>query len=123
MILTAYIDEAGTHGGSPVTVMGGYVARLGQWRHFDEKWDGLLKRNALTHLHTIEMLQANGQFRTGWDQQRALALIIKSNKIIDRYTMFGISAFVSDRDYKEFYESGERPKKFHWTRAMVYVFG
>lgn len=111
MILTAYIDEAGTHDGSPVTVMGGYVSRLGQWRHFDEKWNRLLKRYGLSHMHTIEMLQANGQFRRGWDQVRAGELLERLQKIIDEHIMFGISTFVSDLDYKNIYSAGEKPRK------------
>jgi uncharacterized protein DUF3800 len=111
VIFSAYIDEAGTHGGSPLTVMGGYVARLGQWRHFDEKWVRMLRRYGLTHMHTIEMLQANGQFRRGWDQPRAMELLHKAQKIINRHSLFGISAFVSDDDYKNFYAAGEKPRK------------
>jgi hypothetical protein len=111
MILTSYIDEAGTHAGSGVTVMGGYVARLGQWRHFDEKWRRLLKQYGLTHMHTVEMLQAKGQFRRGWDQQRAMELLLKSDKIIAKHTMFGITAFVNDEDYKNIYAKEPRPRK------------
>jgi hypothetical protein len=111
MILTSYIDEAGTHAGSGVTVMGGYLARLGQWRHFDEKWRRLLKHYDLTHMHTVEMLQAKGQFHRGWDQHRAMELLLKSDKIINKHTMFGISAFVGDDDYKNIYAKEPRPKK------------
>ena len=42
MILTAYLDESGTHDGSPVTVMGGMLANARQWEAF-EKGFGKLK--------------------------------------------------------------------------------
>jgi hypothetical protein len=37
-VYTAYLDESGTHGGSPITVMGGVLARAEQWRGFEKKF-------------------------------------------------------------------------------------
>jgi hypothetical protein len=37
-IYTAYLDESGTHDGSPLTVMGGVLARAEQWRDFEKKF-------------------------------------------------------------------------------------
>jgi hypothetical protein len=109
MILTAYIDEAGTHAGSPVTVMGGYVARLGQWHHFDQKWDRILKRYRISHKHTKDMLHGSGEFKR-WTQDRALALLRETEKIIDQHMLFGFSTFVTDKDYLEMY-AAEWPTK------------
>ena len=35
---TAYLNESGTHDGSPVIVMGGVLARAEQWRFFEKKF-------------------------------------------------------------------------------------
>ena len=37
-VYTAYLDESGTHDGSPLTVMGGVLGRAEQWRDFDKKF-------------------------------------------------------------------------------------
>jgi hypothetical protein len=42
VIVTVYIDESGTHDGSPVLIMAGWVGRFGQWASFDPKWERLL---------------------------------------------------------------------------------
>jgi hypothetical protein len=33
-VYTAYLDESGTHDGSPLTVLSGVLARAEQWRDF-----------------------------------------------------------------------------------------
>lgn len=38
-VYTAYLDESGTHDGSPITVMGGLFARAEEWRSFEDKFD------------------------------------------------------------------------------------
>jgi hypothetical protein len=42
--LTAYLDESGTHDGSRLTVMAGWVGYTDRWRDFDRKWNALLLR-------------------------------------------------------------------------------
>jgi len=109
VILTAYIDEAGTHKGSPLTAMGGYVARLGQWQHFDREWRRMLQRHSLTHVHVIDVLNGRNEFR-GWTQDRALKLWREVEKITSKYTLFGSATFVSDKDYRDLY-AADWPKK------------
>jgi Protein of unknown function (DUF3800) len=41
VILTAYLDESGTHGGSPVTVMAGMLANARQWKAFERNFQRL----------------------------------------------------------------------------------
>jgi hypothetical protein len=110
MIYIAYIDEAGTHAGSPLTTMGGYVARLGQWQHFDRKWLRLMKRYGLTHIHVIDILNGKNEF-SGWTQERALQLWREAEKITSKHTLFGFATLVSDKDYYECYATDPRPKK------------
>jgi len=96
------MDEAGTHEGSPLTAMGGYVARLGQWKHFDREWLRMLQRHSLTHVHLIDVLYGRNQF-SGWTQDRALKLWLEAEKITSKYTLFGFATFVRDKDYRDLY--------------------
>jgi hypothetical protein len=43
LIYTAYLDESGTHGGSPATVMGGVMASARQWADFAKQFDRVKK--------------------------------------------------------------------------------
>jgi hypothetical protein len=90
--------------------MGGYVARLGQWQHFDAKWRRLLKRNGVSHIHIIDVLNGRNEFR-GWTQDRALQLWQDAEKITSKHTLFGFATLVSDKDYLEIYAAGPPPKK------------
>jgi uncharacterized protein DUF3800 len=37
-MLRAYFDDAGTHRGSPVVVLGGLIGTVGQWEKFEQAW-------------------------------------------------------------------------------------
>src|SRR5260221_10147590 len=50
VIVTAYGDESGTHDGpdgSPIMMLAGYVATLGQWNRFDVGWRRAIARAGL----------------------------------------------------------------------------
>jgi|ERR1700722_14029436 hypothetical protein len=48
MISTAYIDESGTHDGSPMTVMAGYLSSAEGWAAFNAEWGLSLRALAST---------------------------------------------------------------------------
>lgn len=41
MILAVSLDESGTHAGSPISVMEGYVGTAAQWKQVEEDWAAL----------------------------------------------------------------------------------
>ena len=43
MLLTAYLDESGTHEASPISVMAGYLGTVDQWHAFEADWTALLQ--------------------------------------------------------------------------------
>jgi hypothetical protein len=51
MILTAYIDESGTHDDSPVTIMAAYLSSARRWAAFNAEWATFLGRLGVDHLH------------------------------------------------------------------------
>jgi hypothetical protein len=69
VIVTVYIDESGTHG-SGVTIMGGWVGRLGQWAKFGPKWRRLLKGNNLTYFHSRMFRHSKGEFKEWKPEQK-----------------------------------------------------
>jgi hypothetical protein len=65
VILTAYLDESGTHDGSPVTVMGGMLANARQWEAFEKGFSKLKAVHGFQIFHTKKFKKKDGDFR-GW---------------------------------------------------------
>jgi Protein of unknown function (DUF3800) len=109
VIITAYIDESGTHGG-PTMLMGCLVGRLGQWADFDPKWRRHLRANGLTYYHSKKMKHSQGEFK-GWGNDRKYQFVLKAMKITEKHTMFGITAVLSEDDYVKHYIANNRPSE------------
>ncbi len=109
MIVTVYIDESGTHD-SGVTILGGWVARLGQWAAFDPKWNKLLKRNGLTYFHSRKMRQTKGQFK-GWTRQRKHDFTQAAADLGLKNLEFGFTIALPDAAYEQHYVAGFRPRE------------
>jgi hypothetical protein len=74
MILTAYVDESGTHDDSPITVMAGYVGYSGQWRKFEKKWARQLQKFDVTHFHAKDFVKRTGEYK-GWTVDRQIEFV------------------------------------------------
>jgi hypothetical protein len=124
------IDESGTHADSRTIVLGGYVARLGQWRRFDGEWSPLLRRYGLTHFHSKDFWHSKKEFK-GWNEAQKLAFTHKAIAITDRHTVFGFSVSMTKTDFDEHYLTEPRPKKFQmdsqygvcFRTALVFAVG
>lgn len=110
MIVTLYIDESGTHADAPVTVMSGYIAKLGQWYEFDKKWRRAIGRRGLSYMHMKELLQREGDFKK-LTHEDGIKLASELEKIGANHLLFGCTAFVAEKQYRTIYAAGERPKK------------
>ena len=58
----AYFDESGTHDGSPVLCVAGYIIPENARQEFNEKWTETLQRKGLTHFHMVDCAHGNGEF-------------------------------------------------------------
>ncbi len=109
VIVTVYIDESGTHG-SPVTILTGWIGRLGQWATFDPKWRQLLKRNGLTRFRSKEMQHSQGEFK-GWTIAQKGMFSDAAAKLATKHLELGFSITLREDDYQEHYIAGQRPKE------------
>ena len=91
--LISKIDESGTHGASPHMIMAGYTARPNQWNRFDNRWQKALRKAGLEYFHAKEH----------WRHPFAAKVV----KLSDSNLLFGFVAKISERDYKQFYRSGD----------------
>lgn len=110
MLVTVYIDESGTHAGSPVMVLGGRIAKLGQWIDFDKKWRRLLRTNDLKYAHSTELRKQRGEF-AGWSASQCDDFVTEAHKIIGRHTLCGFAITLDHDDYQKVYRAAKRPPK------------
>jgi Protein of unknown function (DUF3800) len=110
MILTAYVDESGTHGPSPVSAMAGYVGSPRQWRKFEKRVGKLFRRYRVDIFHAIDVKRGDGCFR-GWSVDRKISFMDEFGVINNETLEFGFSAVLRNDDYDKFYAKKVWPKK------------
>lgn len=109
VILTAYIDESGTHKGSPVTMMAGFMGTANKWVRFSREYSKLRKRYGFSIFHAKDLRSRAGEFR-GWKPEKCMALANDFFYVIDDLSI-GFAVALSDADYQAHYLAGEKPKK------------
>ena len=109
VIVTVYIDESGTHK-SGVTILGGWVGRLGRWAGFDPQWNKLLKKSKIGHFHSKSMRSSKGEFR-GWKIFEKFVFTQDAAAVALKHLEFGFTVSVTDTAYRDHYIAGLRPKE------------
>ena len=70
MILTAYFDESGTHGGD-LALMAGFLGNARQWRKFEKRTKKLFGRYRVDAFHSIDLKRTDKDF-AGWTVNRKI---------------------------------------------------
>jgi hypothetical protein len=65
MILTTHLDESGTHDGSPIAIMAGYVGTASQWKHFEADWAALVAKAGVRYIHAVDLFKRTQQLGVG----------------------------------------------------------
>jgi hypothetical protein len=110
MLLTAYLDESGTHETSPISVMAGYLGTAEQWQAFDSDWTTLLQAAGLRHVHTVDLFKRTKQFKE-WPAARVNTFAMQLDGVIARNLQLGFSVIIRDDDYRTIYADGSRPRR------------
>jgi len=100
-LVTAYLDESGTHGGATITVMGGFAGTDSQWLIFEEKWDAL--KNEYLELqgvpiHATDLLRFKKQY-SRWTEAKQLDFVVKACQIVADSGVYGMVASVDTTSY------------------------
>jgi hypothetical protein len=101
--LIAYLDESGTHGGSEIMVMGGFLARLDQWTTFEGKFAALKKKHGFRVLHMVDLKNRKEDFK-GWSDDQIEALLIDLSNITSFHLADAIAVTLDNASFKEFYK-------------------
>jgi hypothetical protein len=101
VMLTAYLDESGTHAEASSMVLAGYVATVDQWSEFYREWTALLKAENVHVLHRTDIESFHGEFKRskGWDDTRKLRVLRAAHEIIKKWTEIGRAVAVIQADF------------------------
>lgn len=100
MILTAYLDESGTHAGTRFLTVGGFIGQARDWREFDRRWKKMCVKAGRDYIHGKEVFKAT---RNRAAYEREVALIDRMTALTERYAMAGFSCTINRADYQECY--------------------
>ena len=95
-----YMDESGTHAGSPVLTMAGYVFASDQARKFSRDWERELQRFGLPFAHMTDCANGQGDYKGMLIEQRVeveKSLI----RLIKLRTVFGFAVSVEADRYSD----------------------
>jgi hypothetical protein len=110
VILTAYLDESGTHGESPHTVMGGMLANTRQWERFEFNFRRVKKRHGFRIFHTKKFKRRTGDFK-GWTDNQCLALMNDLAPLTASAFTEGVTVLLENAAYEAEYKASETPRK------------
>jgi Protein of unknown function (DUF3800) len=105
-----YIDESGTHGDSPVTVMAGVMANAPQWQRFEIEFARLKAQYGYQIFHTKKFKRRSGEFR-GWHPIRQLSLMQDLGSLTQSAFIDSVTVTLDNADYKANYIGGDKPRR------------
>jgi hypothetical protein len=112
VVFTGYYDESGTHGGSPFTILAGFVGNAEHWARFEGEWRKVLRKYGLTHLHAKHLFHRQKQHK-GWKPQQIRRLMADILYVIQerldphRDLFFATKTKLNENDYiKSYIENG-----------------
>jgi hypothetical protein len=96
--MIAFLDESGTHTGSKVTAMAGYVIKPDALPVLEHQWVSTLKEFQLDELHMKEFVPPHGKY-SRWDEMRKRELLGRLISIIHQYSSIGVGAAVEMTEF------------------------
>lgn len=91
ILFSARLDETGTDGRSPYTVVAGAVAAPSQWDKLESAWGQLLKRSRVSEYHWKEFNDRNNRIFGPWSDLKRKRFVDAQEKIVVRNTLFRVS--------------------------------
>lgn len=114
MLMDAYFDESGTHDGSPVVCVAGYLFTAEQSLRLDQEWRDALNAFGIECFHAADSAHGVGEF-SNLNRGQRTDLYTRLIGIIKRRMTLGIAVSASENDF------GTTPS-IKWTQGSAYVF-
>jgi hypothetical protein len=121
LILTAHMDESGTHVGSPTTVMSGAMANARQWSQFQLRLDAMKRKYGFRIFHAKDFKASSGEFM-GWSEEKCRAFVTDFGKA-SAELMEVVTCSLPNSAYAESYRrSVDDPRRLRLDTAYALCF-
>jgi hypothetical protein len=117
---TGYFDESGTHAGTKVSTMAGFIGDARQWRKYEKRTSRLFARYGVRVFHAIDVRRGHGAFK-GWSIDRKIEFLDNFQHIINETLESGVATFIRDDDYK-YYLGLYWPPRTRWDSKYTIMF-
>jgi hypothetical protein len=115
-MLKVYMDESGTHGGSPVVTVGAYIAKPSQWQAWQREWNRLKK--PIQVVHAADCANQDGEFKD-WDQPERFAFAAKIIPVIPKHIPMGVAIGINLRAFDKAMKSTAITSASHFSMSRT----
>lgn len=95
---TAYFDESGTHSGSDVLTVAGYISSSDGWRIFSAGWQAALTDYSLDHFHMTDFANQAPPF-DAWTESKRRECLGRLIKIINETAFGSVAISLSPKSF------------------------
>jgi hypothetical protein len=111
MVMTAYLDESGTHGhDSPAVIMACFIARQEQWAAYERALGALFSEFGVEVFHAKKFRTRSGEFK-GWTREKQAAFNSRFIQIADDNIPYGFCSMLPSRNYRDIYLEKPLPRR------------
>ena len=93
----AYIDESGTHDGSPVTTVAVILSKPTRWINWTSAWN--VAKSPINVFHATDCANLKGEF-DGWEKSDQIKYVSNLLPVIGRFAFAGHVVGIDNRDVK-----------------------
>jgi hypothetical protein len=87
VVLKVFMDESGTHDGSPIVAVGAYLSRPKIWRSWTKEWNKA--KRPIKVFHATDCAGFFNEFK-GWDKERRDPYVANLLPVLPRHDLAGI---------------------------------
>jgi hypothetical protein len=124
-VLKVYMDETGTHDGSPIVAVSAYIGMPSAWRSWIKKWKAA--KHPIKVFHSTDCANLRGEFE-GWTNERRDSFVANLLSIMPGEKILGVVIAIQMDDLKNVPESDKELLKtmgdpygccFQWSVLSV----
>ncbi|HWA02650.1 MAG TPA: DUF3800 domain-containing protein [Rhizomicrobium sp.] len=99
-LIEAYFDESGSHEGSSILCVAGYVIEKQNAQRLSEEWSAVLSEYDLPYFHMVDCAHGNGVFK-GMSKPHRIMVAARMIGIIKRSAALGFAQSIDVKAYTE----------------------
>ena len=99
-VIRTYMDESGTHEGSPYVTVGAYAGQPKHWKAFTKEWNFRKKPDGIAVYHATDCANQRGEFE-GWSVEQCNTFAAKMLPILPKHPPIGVVIGIDMNAFEE----------------------